>query len=67
MKNTFDYRDCYCPHCETELKKGCLSPEFCKPCHVNKRNSDVKVCPVCKSEYVHEYSKCPACSVREKR
>jgi hypothetical protein len=57
--------DCSCPHCETELKSGCMSPKFCKPCCV-KEKSKAKVCPVCKAEYASEYDGCPSCSVSAK-
>ncbi|MDR1401218.1 MAG: hypothetical protein LBI98_02810 [Endomicrobium sp.] len=67
MKNdTYSYQNCCCPHCETELKKGCLNPAFCEPCYINKRKSGIKVCSVCKSEYAYGYSKCPVCVMLEK-
>jgi hypothetical protein len=65
--NTFSYQNCCCPHCETELKMGCFSPDFCKPCHIDKRNRVIKACPICKSEYAYEYTECPACSMPKKR
>jgi hypothetical protein len=52
---------CLCPHCEDELKNGCMSPTFCKPC--GQKTKNIKVCPVCQVEYSLEYEKCPACSV----
>jgi hypothetical protein len=53
-------RDCSCPYCQEELKKGCMSPKFCKPCGV--KNKNIKVCSVCGAQYSLEYRKCPACS-----
>jgi hypothetical protein len=65
--NTFNGQNCCCPHCEAELKNGCLSPEFCTPCYISRKNNGIKMCPVCKSEYAYEeYSECPVCSVQKK-
>jgi hypothetical protein len=50
---------CSCPHCEDELKNGCMSPTFCKPC--GSKNKNIKVCSVCGAQYSLEYEKCPAC------
>jgi hypothetical protein len=59
------YKDnCSCPFCQTELKNGCLSPEFCKPCCVTK-NSSIEVCDVCESEYSNEYKQCPICQAEQ--
>jgi hypothetical protein len=52
--------NCLCPYCQTELKKGCLSPKFCKPCST-KKSENIKICDVCKSEYSNEYEDCPMC------
>ncbi|MDR3274610.1 MAG: hypothetical protein LBS81_01205 [Endomicrobium sp.] len=51
-------QECLCPHCETELKKGCLGSKFCTPCSVQKH----KICDVCGAEYSYEYDECPACT-----
>jgi hypothetical protein len=52
---------CSCPHCEDELKNGCMSPKFCKPCLV--KNKNIEVCSLCGAQYSSEYDKCPSCSV----
>jgi hypothetical protein len=53
-------RKCGCPHCETELKKGCMGAEFCRPCGmINKK---IKICAKCKAEYLSEYEECPSCA-----
>ncbi|WP_052571245.1 hypothetical protein [Endomicrobium proavitum] len=52
-------KNCSCPHCSSELKNGCFSPKFCKPCGVK---SNVKICPDCQAEYLAEYDKCPSCA-----
>lgn len=52
-------KECACPHCETELKKGCMQPAFCKPCGIVNKN--IKICPECKAEYLAEYEECPSC------
>lgn len=59
MKKT----ECACPHCETELKEGCFSPKFCKPCSVKK---NTKICNDCKAQYLAEYGECPSCSTKNK-
>ncbi|MCL2390593.1 MAG: hypothetical protein FWD54_02950 [Endomicrobia bacterium] len=53
---------CCCPHCEKELKNGCFSPSFCKPCRINEKQAgDFKICPECKAEYLTQYEECPSC------
>ncbi|MDR1926136.1 MAG: hypothetical protein LBQ13_00370 [Endomicrobium sp.] len=46
-------QSCLCPHCELELKNGCMSPKFCRPCGINAKK-DMKV-----SEYAPKYDKVP--------
>lgn len=55
-------KGCACPHCEMELKEGCFSPGFCKPCGVKK---NIMVCPECKAEYLAEYKECPSCNTKK--
>ena len=56
--------NCSCPYCQMEFKNGCLSSEFCKSCYIIK-NSTIKVCDVCESEYSNEYEKCPMCQAEQ--
>jgi len=63
---------CSCGFCDKELKNGCMSPEFCKPCSSTQKreaglNENVKICPLCKSEYLAEYEECPNCTITNKR
>jgi hypothetical protein len=51
---------CCCRFCNKELTNGCLSPDFCRPCSVQK-DENIKVCPVCKARYLAEYEECPNC------
>ncbi|MDR2192742.1 MAG: hypothetical protein LBO62_07695 [Endomicrobium sp.] len=55
---------CLCKFCNKELTNGCLSPSFCKPCGV-KENGNIKICPICKSQYLAEYEECPSCAKKE--
>ncbi|MCL1972398.1 MAG: hypothetical protein FWG57_05350 [Endomicrobia bacterium] len=55
-------KECGCPHCEPELKKGCFEPKFCKPCQIKK---NIKVCAECKAEYAAEYDECPSCAANK--
>jgi hypothetical protein len=56
-------KSCSCPHCVTELKKGCFSPCFCKPCGII--NEKIKICARCKAQYSAEYEECPSCLAAE--
>jgi len=55
---------CSCGFCDKELKNGCMEPDFCKPCGVQK-DKKTKICPICKSQYLAEYKECPACKGSE--
>jgi hypothetical protein len=43
-------QSCSCPHCELELKNGCMSPTFCSPCGITAKN-DMKVSDYALNKY----------------
>jgi hypothetical protein len=53
--------ECSCAFCDKELKKGCMSPDFCRACRSAPKDKNSKICPSCKSEYLAEYKECPNC------
>ncbi|MDR3244308.1 MAG: hypothetical protein LBT79_06115 [Elusimicrobiota bacterium] len=51
-------KKCSCNYCESELVNSCMSPQFCKPCSINK---GVKICKNCGVVFGLDYDKCPSC------
>jgi hypothetical protein len=49
-------KGCECPFCPEELKFGCIEPQFCAPCGLEKM-----VCEKCGKLIKTRNIKCPDC------